>query len=66
MLIWEGNKLESKRYTHKPVACVASVSVWFRSKEKPRKRTFGFDRAREMNREPKCEREGRRHFSRGL
>ena len=24
------------------VACVASVSVWFRSKERPRKGTFGF------------------------
>ena len=27
------------------VACVASVSVWFRGKEIPRKGTFGFDRA---------------------
>ena len=27
------------------VACVASVSVWFRSKEIPRKGTFDFDRA---------------------
>ena len=30
----------------KKLFCVASVSVWFRSKEIPRKRTFGFDRAR--------------------
>ena len=29
-----------------PVACTASVSVWFRSKEIPRKGTLGFDRAR--------------------
>ena len=28
------------------LACVASVSVWFRSKEIPRNGTFGFDRAR--------------------
>ena len=32
------------------VACVASVSVWFRSKEIPRKGTFGFDRARNETR----------------
>ena len=32
------------------LACVASVSVWFRSKEKPRKGTFGFDRARKETR----------------
>ena len=30
----------------KNVACVASVSVWFRSKARPRKATFGFDPAR--------------------
>ena len=28
------------------VACVASVSIWFRSKKIPRKGSFGFDRAR--------------------
>ena len=28
------------------VACVASVSVWFRSKERPRSGIFGFDRAK--------------------
>ena len=32
------------------VACVASVSVWFWSKEIPRKGTFGFDRARNETR----------------
>ena len=32
------------------LAYVASVSVWFRSKEKPRKGTFGFDRARNETR----------------
>ena len=43
------------------VACVASVSVWFRSKEIPRKGTFGLSvlTAREMKREPKSERGGR-------
>ena len=30
------------------LACVASVSVWFRSKEIPMKGTFGFDRARNV------------------
>ena len=29
-----------------PVACVASVSVWIRSKERPRNGIFGFGRAR--------------------
>ena len=28
------------------LACVASVSVWFRSKERPRNRIFGFGRTR--------------------
>ena len=28
------------------VACVASVPVWFRSKERPRNGILGFDRAR--------------------
>ena len=32
------------------LACVASASVWFRSKEIPRKGTFGFDRARNETR----------------
>ena len=32
------------------LACVASVSVWFRGKEIPRKGTFGFDRARNETR----------------
>ena len=35
------------------VACVASVSVWFRGKEIPRKGTFGFDRARNETRAKK-------------
>ena len=37
------------------LACVASVSVWFRSKEIPRK-TFGFDRARNETRAKKWKR----------
>ena len=32
------------------IACVASVSVWFRSKKRPWKGIFGFDR--EIKREP--------------
>ena len=35
------------------IACVASVSVWFRSKEILRKGTFGFDRARNETRAKK-------------
>ena len=31
------------------LACVASVSVWFRSKERPRNGIFGFGRARKGN-----------------
>ena len=38
------------------LACIASVSVWFRSKEIPRKRTFGFDRARNETRAKKWKR----------
>ena len=38
------------------VACVASVSVWFWSKEIPRKGTFGFDRARNETRAKKWKR----------
>ena len=38
------------------VACVASVSVWFRSKEIPRKGTFGMDRARNETRAKKWKR----------
>ena len=40
------------------IDCVASVSVWFRSKEIPRKGTFGIDRARYETR-AKSERGGR-------
>ena len=44
----------------KEIAYVASVSVWFRSKEIPRKGTFGFDRARNETRAKKWKRgEGR-------
>ena len=38
------------------LACVASVSVWFRSKEVPRKGTFGIDRARNETRAKKWKR----------
>ena len=42
------------------LACVASVSVLFRSKERPRNEILGFARARNETRGKKC------HFSRGL
>ena len=35
------------------LACVASVSVWFRSKERPRNRILGFGRARNETRAKK-------------
>ena len=38
------------------IACVASVSVWFRGKEIPRKGTFGFARARNETRTKKWKR----------
>ena len=44
--------------SHIKVACVASVSVWFRSKERPRNRIFGLA-MQEIKREPKNERRGR-------
>ena len=47
------------------VACVASVSVWFRSKKRPWKGIFGFDRARNEARTPPRA-QYLRHFSRGL
>ena len=40
-------------YLLSKVACVASVSVWFRSKEIPRKGTFDIDRARNETRAKK-------------
>ena len=39
-----------RRHSACAIACVASVSVWFRSKEIPRKGTFGIDRARNETR----------------
>ena len=38
------------RKTRAPVACLASVSVWFRSKERPRNGILGFGRARNETR----------------
>ena len=40
------------------LACVASVSVWFRNKERPRNGIFRFSRARNGTRAKKNEREG--------
>ena len=45
------------------VACVASVSVEFGSKERPRNGVFGILPARKMGREPKKERWGYVHSS---
>ena len=50
------------------VACVASVSVWFRSKERPRNGILGFGRAINETRAKKMKvegggREGRKRFS---
>ena len=36
------------------IACVANVSVWFRSKERPRNEILGFGRARNETRAIKC------------
>ena len=44
---------KSQPRTKQTIACVASVSVWFRSKEIPKKGTFGFDRARNETRAKK-------------
>ena len=40
------------------IACVASVSVWFRSKERPRSGIFGFGRERNEIRAKKGKRGG--------
>ena len=60
------------------LTCVASISVWFRSKERPRNGIFGFGRARNETRTKKWKRgevsflsswplpSYSRHFSRGL
>ena len=51
------------------LACVASVSVWFRSKERPRNGSLGFGRARKETRAKKTTPSllfYLRHFSRGL
>ena len=42
-----------RQIVYSNVACIASVSVWFRSKEIPRKGIFGFDRARNQTRAKK-------------
>ena len=62
--MFRGRREETKATCYKigstqNIACVASVSIWFRSKEIPRKGTFGFDRARNETR-VKSERGGRR------
>ena len=47
-----------KPYSRITLACVASVSVEFGSKERPRNGVFGILPARKMGREPKKERWG--------
>ena len=68
-----GEKIIVRRTTAIKVACVTSVSVWFRGKEIPRKGTFGFDRSRNETRAKKWKRGEApsplfylSHFSRGL
>ena len=45
-LVYQVSRFRSK------IACAASVSVWFRSKKRPWKGIFGFDRARNETRTP--------------
>ena len=49
--LWE---LSGRTLSVSDIACVASVSVWFRSKKRPWKGIFGFDRARIEMRTKKC------------
>ena len=49
---------QNRRHVTIMVACVASVSVEFGSKERPRNGVFGILPARKMGREPKKERWG--------
>ena len=42
--------VELKNYCSGVLACIASVSVWFRSKERPRNGIFGFSRAKKGTR----------------
>ena len=49
--LWE---LSGRTLSVSDIACVASVSVWFRRKKRPWKGIFGFDRARIEMRTKKC------------
>ena len=42
--------VELKNYCSGGLACIASVSVWFRSKERPTNGIFGFSRAKKGTR----------------
>ena len=48
--------------SHIEVACVASVSVWFRIKERPRNRIFGFGHGRNETRAKKWKGRGGQTF----
>ena len=49
--IWLRSKVN---FTAGELTCVASVSVWFRSKERPRNGILGFGRAKNETRAKKC------------
>ena len=57
-LYWAWHKITCNTVFYLHVACVASVSVEFGSKERPRNEVFGILPARKMGREPKKERWG--------
>ena len=45
---WHNRRTSERKVAELELACVASVSVWFRSKKRPWKGSFGFDRARNL------------------
>ena len=63
---WIDREGLGKRRPRTRLACVASFSVWFRSKNRPWKGIFGFDSARNETRTNPSPLFYLRHFSRGL
>ena len=51
--LWKHAEDNHEQFIAQAIACVASVSVGFGSKERPRKRIFGILPAQKMGREPK-------------
>ena len=49
--LWE---LSGRTLSVSDIACVASFSVWFRSKKRPWKGIFGFDRGKNETTNKKC------------